>query len=322
VIDPWAGSYMMERLTDDLARQARALLQRIDEEGGVVEAIGTGWVAREIDLAAAATQAGIDSGRLVVVGQNRYRPTDAAAAPAESCRAVDGAAIRAAQARRLEHLRARRDNAAVRRALDRLEACARDGRANLLACTIDAVRVRATVGECTAALERVWPRHRTPPRWQADIYGLARQGDGGWDAACAAVARCAARLGRAPRVLIAKLGQDGHDRGAKAVASALTSAGFDVTMGALFQQPDEVAVQACAADVDLVGVSSLAGAHLELVRQLGDRLRAHGRPGLPMVVGGVVPETDRSALLACGVAQIFPAGTSIDGVIEGLLALI
>ena len=318
-VDPLAGSYMVERMTHDLAEHARDLMRQIDAAGGTVAAIESGWVAGEIDRAAARTQAGIDNGTFVVVGQNRFAQADPSSVPA---RRIDGASARDRQIRGLRRVRTRRDDAAVERALDNLRRCSRGTDGNLLACAVEAMRARATVGECTAALEQVWPRHHAMACWQKEEYDGARLGDVRWNAAKAAVTARTARLGRAPRILIAKLGQDGHDRGAKVVSAALDDAGFDVLSSGLFRQPGDVALQACESGVDLIGISSLTGAHLELVRELAACLRERGRPGLPIVVGGVIPPEDAPVLRACGVAQVFAPATSMEEIVGALLAVI
>jgi methylmalonyl-CoA mutase len=318
VADPWAGSYMMERLTHDIATAARQVLAQIRDMGGVVAALDSGWIAGAIDSAALETQARIDSGRHVIVGQNRFAGNPGA----QDCRMIDGAAVLAQQRQRLQQLRARRDNHAVTGALDALAACARDGGGNLLAATIEAIRVRATIGECSAALERTWPRHQAQARYVGRVFQQARGDDVNWLASCEAVRRCTARLGRAPRLLLAKLGQDGHDRGAKAVAGALADAGFDVVLSELFQTAAAVAQQADAANADIIGVSSLAGGHLALLRELSEQLRQRGIGRLPLVAGGVIPDADHEALHACGVAHVFTSGTSMDDVIAALLALL
>lgn len=346
VIDPWAGSYMMERLTADTARAARVLMDDIEAQGGVIAALESGWLTRRIHIAASRTQAAIDAGERVIVGLNAFRddgaqgrsvgveggagPIDsgpvgagrADAAPA-GVRSIDGHGIRAEQAARLAALRARRDAGKVAAALDRLAAMAAQGDGNLLDATIAALEVRATVGECTAALERVWPRHAARAEFSGGAYAGARPADDpAWKDACAAVDALRHSGGRVPSVLILKLGQDGHDRGAKAVAAALADAGFRVHLGGLFDTPESAARTAARLGADAVGVSSLAGAHLELVPRLAACLREQGLGHLPLVLGGVVPDADRAALADAGVAAVFGPGTPMDVVVRRLVRLI
>jgi methylmalonyl-CoA mutase len=315
VVDPWAGSYMMERMTADLADAARALLREIEEEGGVVQALASGWLTRRIHIAATRTQAGIDAGRRVIVGMNAY---EGGQAPSSPVRKIDAAAIRRQQTERLVALRAGRDAAAVASALDGLAACAA-GEGNLLAATIAAIEARATVGECTAALETLWPRHGVRAEYSAGVYAEARAGDDPWQRAKQAVARHGSPP---PRILVAKLGQDGHDRGAKAVAGALADAGFEVRLGGLFATPEEVAQLARRHEVDAVGISSLAGAHLDMLPRLIACLREMGLGGLPVVVGGVVPQADHAVLHAAGVSAIFGPGTQMETIVADLLGVL
>lgn len=316
VADPWAGSYMMESLTDDVARRVRALMAEIAARGGVLAALESGWVHAMIARGAARTQARIDSGEQAIIGVNQFRGPDEEPA----CFMVDGRAVQAAQAQRLAALKQARDPAALQRALAALTAAARDGGGNLLALAIEAMRCRATVGECTAALEQVWPRHQASPVFAAGEYGSARgnAGDAGntdaaWEQACARVRALAAGLGRAPRVLIAKLGLDGHDRGAKAVAAALSDAGFAVTLGPLFQQPEDVAAEAARGGYDAIGISTLAGAHLALLPRFL-RALAQRQPGTPVFAGGIVPDADARLLLGLGVRGLFGPGTPMEAI--------
>ena len=317
VIDPWAGSYMMEHLTHQLAGQARTLMQEIAAQGGVLAALSSGWIAQSIQTAAIRTQARIDSGEQVIVGANRFTQPSAHTPP--PARKIDAATVRASQTARLVQLRTARDGKAVRAALAALTRCASGTEGNLLALTIDAVRQRATVGECSAALEQVWPRFRPPPCHPRDAYGAVRMHDPDWQSLCHAVGRCTQRLGRQPRILIAKLGQDGHDRGAASIAGALTDAGFDVLRGPLFQSAAELALQARRERADVVGVSSLAGAHQPLVQDLIRHLGASAGGPVPVFLGGVIPENEHAALRACGVAEIFGPGARMDDIIGALL---
>jgi methylmalonyl-CoA mutase len=319
-VDPWAGSYMMESLTDDIATRVRAELAAIDAQGGVIAAIESGWVKRRLLHAAAKTQAQVDSGRRTVVGVNRFVASD----PTDefTVREMDGRHVRAGQARRIAAVKAARDPARVEAALWRLANAARDGGGNLLALAIDCMRARATVGECTRALESVWPRHTAAVEANgAGAYGDHRRGDAAWRAAKGCVGRLAQRAGRRPRIVIAKLGRDGHDRGAAVVAAALEDAGFDVLRLPLFQQPICVAAAVQAYGADIVGVSSLSGGHRELVEGLLDEL-ASLRAGIPVVLGGIFPAADARHLKAKGVAASFGPGTPLDAIVEALCACI
>jgi methylmalonyl-CoA mutase len=317
VIDPWAGSYMMERLTHDIAAQTRGLLEEIAGKGGVVAALASGWISRRIDSAASRMQARIDSGEHVIVGENRFvAPTIVQAMHA---RRIDGSGVRAGQLARLARLRAERDADAVASSLAALKHCAAGGEGNLLELVIEAIRNRATLGECSAALEAVWPRYQAGTAFPREAYGGTRGGDCDWQSLRAEVRQRAARLRRRPRVLIAKLGLDGHDRGAKAVASALTDAGFEVIFAPLFSATKEIARRAVATAADLVGISSLAGAHLRLMQDFMQHLRDEGGAHIPVFLGGVVPECDSSSLLECGVAGMFSPGTRMDDIVSTLL---
>ncbi|WP_217590992.1 methylmalonyl-CoA mutase [Burkholderia sp. GbtcB21] len=319
-IDPWAGSYMMESLTDGIATRVRAELAAIDAQGGVIAAIESGWVKRRLQRAAVATQAQVDSGRRTVVGVNRFVADEPAGEL--MVRETDGRHVRAVQARRIAAVKAARDPARVATALQRLTDAARDGAGNLLALAIDCMRARATVGECTRALESVWPRHAAAVEADGEgVYGENRRGDAAWRAAKGCVDRLAKRVGRRPRIVIAKLGQDGHDRGAAVVAAALEDAGFDVVRLPLFQQPASVAAAAHAHGADIVGISSLSGAHLELVEGLLDEPALH-RAGIPVVLGGIFPAADIRHLKAKGVAAAFGPGTPLDAIAEALCACI
>jgi methylmalonyl-CoA mutase len=308
IIDPWGGSFYVERLTHDLAARALAHIAEVDGLGGMAKAIEAGVPKLRIEQAAARTQARIDSGQQVVVGVNRYRPTEEE--PLEVLR-VDNSAARAAQIEKLRRLRAERDESVTSEALAALTEGAR-GNANLLALSIVAARAHATVGEISLALEAAFGRYRADPKV---ISGVYRQEIGERNEAVAEVARLVAdferNAGRPPRILVAKLGQDGHDRGQKVIASAFADLGFDVDVGPLFQTPDEAAALAIAHDVHVVGVSTLAAGHLMLVPALKRALEDGGRPDIMVVVGGIVPEKDYEALRDAGAAGIFPPGTVI-----------
>jgi methylmalonyl-CoA mutase len=314
-VDPWGGSYAIERLTHDLAHRAWAHIVEAEQHGGMAAAIAAGIPKMRIEEAAARTQARIDSGRQALLGVNRYRPEQDRTL---DVRQVDNRAVREAQIARLEANRAQRDDAALKRALDAMADAARnDG--NLLAAAVVAARARATVGEMSDALEAVFGRHRATSEAIRGVY-RAELGEGGMASdVVAAAERFAQNEGRRPRLLVAKMGQDGHDRGQKVIASAFADLGFDVDVGPLFQTPDETARQAVENDVHVVGVSSLAAGHLTLVPLLREALAALGRPDIMVVVGGVVPPQDHEALKAAGAAAIFGPGTVIADAALALL---
>ena len=307
-IDPWGGSYYVERLTHDLARRAWEHIQEVEASGGMARAIEQGIPKLRIEEAAARTQARIDGGRQTVVGVNKYRPTEAEDIPVLK---VDNSAVRTMQIAKLERLRAGRDQLACRRALEALTRCAETGQGNLLDLSLQAARARATVGEITSALEKVWGRHVAEIRSIAGVYGKEVGQPMSVRRARDLVEAFAEAEGRRPRILIAKMGQDGHDRGQKVIATAFADLGFDVDIGALFQTPGEAAQQAVDNDVHIVGVSSLAAGHLTLVPELRKELEARDRGDIMIVVGGVVPPQDYDALLAAGARAIFPPGTVI-----------
>jgi methylmalonyl-CoA mutase len=308
-VDPWGGSKLVEGLTDELEAQAIAHIREIEELGGMTRAIEQGLPKLRIEEAAARTQARIDSGRQVIVGVNRFKPERADDVPVLS---VDNAKVRAAQIARLEQLRAGRDESETRRSLDVLAECAASGEGNLLACCVDAARAHATVGEMSEAMERTFGRHRAEIRSVAGVYS-AEVGahDDAVEAVRRRVERFVQRDGRRPRILVAKMGQDGHDRGQKVIATAFADLGFDVDIGSLFQTPEETAKQAVENDVHVVGVSSLAAGHLTLVPALRDALQAAGRGDILIVVGGVVPPQDVPKLLDLGAVAVFGPGTII-----------
>ena len=325
-VDPWGGSYHVERLTKLLAERAWTHICEIEDLGGMAAAISTGLPKLRIEEAAARTQARIDSGRQAVVGVNRYRVEDGAGAPVE-VRRIDNAEVRWRQIARLEQLRAERDPATVRAALGALAGAARRGRGNLLALSIDAARACATVGEISDALETVYGRHVAEIRAVEGVYREEARSAGsgpvssqpGIDAVRARVDEFAGRHGRRPRILVAKVGQDGHDRGQKVIATAFADLGFDVDVGPLFATPAEVARQAVEADVHVVGVSTLAAGHLTLVPQLRSQLADLGRDDIAIVVGGVVPAADIDELLAAGALAVYLPGTVISEAAAELL---
>ena len=307
-VDPWGGSFFVERLTHDLAARAWGHIEEVEQAGGMAKAIEQGIPKLRIEEAAARTQARIDSGRQTVVGVNKYRPGEPEHVDVLK---VDNRAVRASQIAKLEQLRKGRDEPALRRALDALTRSAGTGEGNLLALAVDAARASATVGEITSALEEVWGRHVAEIRSITGVYGREV---GAMDSvrACRERVRAFAEAeGRRPRILIAKMGQDGHDRGQKVIATAFADLGFDVDIGPLFQTPAEAARQAVENDVHIIGASSLAAGHLTLVPELKAELERQGRPDIMIVVGGVVPPQDYPALYAAGAKAIFPPGTVI-----------
>jgi methylmalonyl-CoA mutase len=318
VIDPWGGSYYVERLTHDLAAKALAHIEEVQGFGGMAKAIEAGIPKMRIEEAAARTQARIDSGRQTIVGVNRYRPEHPESIEVLK---VDNASVRRQQLDKLARLKAERDPDAVEAVLNALTEAARSGQGNLLALGVEAARAKATVGEISDALEKIWGRHVAETKTVSGIYG----GELGTGTGAAAkvlerVEAFEAAEGRRPRILIAKMGQDGHDRGQKVIASAFADLGFDVDIGPLFQTPEEAARQAVENDVHIIGASSLAAGHLTLVPELRDHLAKLGREDIMIVVGGVVPPQDFDALYKAGAAAIFPPGTVIAEAALDLLA--
>jgi methylmalonyl-CoA mutase len=325
VIDPWGGSYFVERLTHDLARAAWGHIQEVEAAGGMTAAIEEGLPKLRIEEAAARTQARIDSGQQPVIGVNRYRPEHED--PIEVLK-VDNRAVRARQIEKLRRLRSERDEGACRAALDRLTAAAARAAEgsrgpgledNLLALSVDAARAHATVGEISDAMERVFGRHTARIRTISGVYRREVGESADADRVHARVEAFARAHGRRPRILVAKMGQDGHDRGQKVIATAFADLGFDVDVGPLFQTPAEVARQAVEADVHVVGVSSLAAGHLTLVPELREELARAGGERVMVAVGGVIPPADWDALRAAGAAAIFPPGTVIADAADELL---
>jgi methylmalonyl-CoA mutase len=308
-VDPWGGSYYVERLTHDLARRAWQHLREVEELGGMTKAIQAGIPKLRIEEAAARTQARIDSGRQTVVGLNKYRP---ATAEQIDVLKVDNTAVREAQVAGLKKLRAERDSAKVAATLTALTEAARTKTGNLLELAVEAARARATVGEISAALEQVYGRYEAPVRVVRGVYGAEV---GGGQAVTEEVRRLVEQFeraeGRRPRMLVAKMGQDGHDRGQKVIATAFADLGFDVDIGPLFQTPAETARQAVENDVHIVGVSTLAAGHLTLVPQLRQELARCGREDIMIAVGGVIPPQDYPALYEAGAAAVFGPGTVI-----------
>jgi methylmalonyl-CoA mutase len=316
-VDPWGGSFFVERLTQDLADRAWIHIREVQELGGMARAIETGLPKLRIEEASARTQARIDAGRQTIVGLNRYTVSED---PTIDIRQVDNSAVRGAQIARLEALRAERDPVEVQRRLEALTNAADRGDGNLLELSVQAARAKATVGEISEALVKVYGRHQAAPKLVHNVYsteaGVERED-------IQAVRELADRFeeleGRRPRLLVAKMGQDGHDRGQKVVATAFADLGFDVDVGPLFQTPEETARQAVENDVHVVGASSLAAGHLTLVPALRQQLDALGRPDILVVAGGVIPPNDHEALYAAGAAAIFGPGTVIPEAAKALL---
>jgi len=308
--DPWGGSYFMESLTNQLAAKAWQHIQDIESRGGMAKAIEAGIPKLRIEEAAARTQARIDSGVQTVVGVNKYQPTETDNIDVLK---VDNSAVRAQQTAQLKELRTHRDALAHQRAISALEHAAKEQSGNLLALMVDAARANATVGEMSSALETVFGRHVAQIQSIQGVYRREYGADG--DAMkniTDLIDTFTRNEGRRPRILVAKMGQDGHDRGQKVIASAFSDLGFDVDIGPLFQTPEEAAAQAVENDVHIIGVSSLAAGHLLLVPQLRNELANLGREDILIAVGGVIPPQDVDELMAAGAAAIFPPGTIIS----------
>ena len=308
-IDPWGGSFYVERLTADLAARAWNHIEEVEALGGMARAIEAGLPKARIEEAAARTQARIDSGAQVVVGVNRYKPVDE---PPLDVLKVDNTAVRSAQIEKLAKLRAERDPQAVARTLAALKQVAGTGEGNLLAASVEAARARATVGEISGALEAVWGRHAAQATHVSGVYRAAA-GDRtvAIDRVLDLTESFARETGRRPKILVAKVGQDGHDRGQKVIASGFADLGFDVALGPLFATPAETAQQAVADAVHILGVSSLAAGHLTLIPEIRAELVRLGRPDIMLVVGGVIPRDDYEAVFAAGVTAIFPPATVV-----------
>ena len=316
VIDPWAGSYLMETLTQQMADKAWEIIEEVDAMGGMTRAVESGWAKLKIEASAAEKQARIDSGQDVIVGVNKYQPSTVE--PIEILE-VDNQAVRENQVRRLATLRAARDGQAVKESLEALVQCARTGKGNLLDLSVRAIRLRATVGEVSDALETVFGRHRADTQKVTGVYAAAYDSAEGWDKLKAEIAAFAEEHGRRPRVLVAKLGQDGHDRGAKVVATAFADLGFDVDIGPLFQTAEECARQAIENDVHAVGVSTLAAGHKTLVPAIIASLREQGGDDIIVFVGGVIPQQDYKFLQDAGVKGIYGPGTPIPASAKDVL---
>lgn len=307
-VDPWAGSYYVETLTKELAEKAWALIQEIEELGGMAKAIETGIPKMRIEEAAARTQARIDSKTQTIVGMNKYRrekedPIDILE--------VDNTAVRKQQIERLNQLRANRNETEVQKALDAITLCVGTGEGNLLELAVEAARLRASLGEISYACEKVVGRYKAVIRTISGVYSSETKNDADFQKACSLVDSFAKKEGRQPRIMIAKMGQDGHDRGAKVVATGYADCGFDVDMGPLFQTPEEAAKQAVENDVHIMGVSSLAAGHKTLIPQVIEEMKKLGREDILVIAGGVIPPQDYEFLYKAGVAGIFGPGTSV-----------
>ena len=316
VIDPWAGSYMMESLTQEMADKAWAIIEEVDAMGGMTRAVDSGWAKLKIEAAAAEKQARIDSGKDVIVGVNKYK---LAKEDLVDTLEVDNVKVREGQIARLKDIKASRNAAAVDAALAALSAAAESGQGNLLDLSIQAIRLRATVGEVSQALEKVYGRHRADIQKVTGVYAAAYDSAEGWDKLKEEIAAFAEQYGRRPRVMVAKLGQDGHDRGAKVVATAYADLGFDVDMGPLFQTPEECARQAIENDVHAVGVSTLAAGHKTLVPGIIAELKKQGADDIIVFVGGVIPRQDYDFLFEAGVKGIYGPGTPIPASAKDVL---
>jgi methylmalonyl-CoA mutase len=316
IVDPWGGSYYVERLTYELAHKAWGHIEEVEGLGGMAKAIEAGIPKLRIEEAAAKTQARIDAGVQSVIGVNKYPPTEEA--PIDVLK-IDNSAVRTRQIEKLARLKTERDPAALQEALDALTRAADRGNGNLLALAVDAARAKATVGEISSALEKVFGRHRAEIKAITGVYKREVGMTGAVERIRTAVEAFESAEGRRPRLLVAKIGQDGHDRGQKVIASAFADLGFDVDIGPLFATPAEAARQAIENDVHILGVSTLAAAHLTLVPELKAELKKQGRDDIMIVVGGVVPLQDHEALMKDGAEAIFPPGTVIAEAAEKLL---
>ncbi|MBA90084.1 MAG: methylmalonyl-CoA mutase, partial [Phyllobacteriaceae bacterium] len=316
VVDPLGGSYYVEALTKDLADQAWALIGEVEAMGGMTKAVEAGLPKMRIEEAAARRQARIDRGEDVIVGVNKFRLEDET--PIDILD-IDNARVRAAQVARLERVRAMRNADACKAALERLEQVARSGKGNLLEAAVEAARQRATLGEISDAMERAFTRHHATTRIISGIYGDAYRDDPEMAALKSRIGALKAERGKAPNILVAKMGQDGHDRGAKVIATAFADMGFDVAMTDMFETPEEVAAKAVTGKVDVVGVSSLAAGHKTLVPQLIAKLKERGADDIIVVCGGVIPEQDYEFLREAGVAEIFGPGTNVIDAAQAVL---
>ncbi len=318
-IDPFGGSYYVEKLTEELTNEAWKLIQEVEELGGMAKAIETGLPKMRIEEAAARKQARIDSGKDIIVGVNRYQldkeePMDILE--------VDNSKVRLSQIDRIQKMKDERDSSAVEKALENLESAARSGKGNLLELTIECARVRATLGEISYAMEKVFGRYKAVIRSISGVYSSESMQDKDFELAKEMVERFTKLEGRRPRIMIAKMGQDGHDRGAKVIATSFADIGFDVDIGPLFQTPKEAAKQAIENDVHILGVSSLAAGHKTLVPQVIAELKERGREDIMVVAGGVIPQQDYDFLYKSGVFGVFGPGTKISKAAQEILTLL
>jgi methylmalonyl-CoA mutase len=324
VVDPWAGSYMMESLTQEMIDKAWAIIEEVESMGGMIKAVDSGWAKLKIEAAAAEKQARIDSGQDVIVGVNKYKLSkEEALADQPEILVIDNVMVRDGQIKRLDALRAKRDKAAVAAALQALTDGASSGMGNLLDLSVKAIRLRATVGEVSDALEATFGRHRADTQKVTGVYAAAYESEGDWakewDAIKGEINDFAIKQGRRPRVMVSKLGQDGHDRGAKVVATAFADLGFDVDIGPLFQTPEECARQAIENDVHAVGVSTLAAGHKTLIPAIIQALKDQGADDIIVFVGGVIPQQDYAFLYESGVKGIYGPGTPIPACARDVL---
>ncbi len=308
-VDPWAGSYYVERLTHELAQKAWQLIEEVEELGGMAKAIETGIPKMRIEEAAARKQARIDSGRDIIVGVNKYQVNEGLDLELLE---VDNTAVRQSQIDRLQKLKAERNNEEVNNALETITQCAKSGQGNLLELALEAARKRATLGEISNAMEKIFGRHVATIRSISGVYSAEASQDEIFEKARSLADQFAEVEGRRPRIMVAKMGQDGHDRGAKVISTSFADLGFDVDIGPLFQTPEEVAHQAVENDVHVVGVSSLAAGHKTLVPQLIDELKRLGREDIMVIAGGVIPPKDYDFLFKAGVGGVFGPGTVIS----------
>lgn len=315
-VDPWGGSFYVENLTDALAHKAWALIEEVEELGGMAKAIETGLPKLRIEEAAARKQARIDSGKDVIVGVNRYQAEEETTLELLE---VDNSAVRISQIAQLEKLKKERNGEAVSIALKAITACAKSGQGNLLALSVDAARKRATLGEISFAMEKAFNRHKATIRSIAGVYSSEASGDKAYRDAQELADKFAELEGRRPRIMVAKMGQDGHDRGAKVIATSFADLGFDVDIGPLFQTPEEVAQQAAENDVHIIGASSLTAGHKTLIPQLLSALKMIGREDIMVIAGGVIPPNDHDFLYKSGVAAIFGPGTVISQAAKEIL---
>jgi methylmalonyl-CoA mutase len=318
VVDPLGGSYYVEALTEELYQKAWEIIERVEADGGMAKAVAAGWPKAMIEEAAAAQAARVDKGEQVIVGVNKYRlETESDIEILD----VDNVAVREGQVARIARVKAGRDEAACVAALDALREGARVS-ANVLALAVDCARARATLGEISLAMEDVFGRYGTHPTPVSGIYGGAHAFDARWGQLKDGVAATERRLGRRPRMLVAKMGQDGHDRGANLVSSAFGDLGFEIVAGPLFQTPGEAAALAVEKDVDVVGASSLAAGHKTLIPELIAMLKQAGRADIKVIAGGVIPAQDYEFLRAAGVQAIFGPGTNLVNAAADVLALL